>query len=290
MPARLAQHILRPAIDHWQGQHRWPVTLIVSVVGMTYLYALALRHLPHLPDGIAIACWVIAGGALLVWQIVGTLKAARLSMLAPADVSAVYGGYITALVAVVLVAINMMDGVTRHLPKPAPQALLESTTFKVSIDPAGQAITIDGELNYGSNAALEDLLAQHPDVHRVVLDSQGGRIFAARIVAEQISKRGLDTHVDGRCFSACTIAFMAGTRRTLAPEAQLGFHRYAFASRFAVQTVDADAEQQKDLDYFRDRGVKPDFLKRMFEARHDTIWQPDAATLHRAGVITALPE
>lgn len=290
MYPRLAQQLLRPAIDHWQGQHRWPATLIISVVGMTYLYALALQQLPHLPDSIAIACWVIVGSALLTWQIVGTLKAARLSMVAPADVSAVYGGYITALVAVILVAINMMDGVTRHFPKPVPQALLESTTFKISIDAEQRAITVNGELNYGSNAALEDLLAQHPDVTLLVLDSEGGRIFAARIVAEQISKRGLDTHVAGRCFSACTIAFMAGRRRTLAPEAQLGFHRYAFASRFAVQTVDAAAEQQKDLAYFRARGVRPDFLKRMFDARHDTLWRPDAETLHRAGVITALPK
>ena len=154
MYPRLAQQLLRPAIAHWQGQHRWPVTLIISVMGMTYLYALALQHLPHLPDGVAIACWVIVGCALLTWQIVGTLKAARLSMAAPADVSAVYGGYITALVAVILVAINMMDGVTRHFPKPAPQALLESTTFKLSIDETGQSVSINGELNYGSNAAL----------------------------------------------------------------------------------------------------------------------------------------
>ena len=119
MLARLTQQLLRPAIDHWQGQHRWPATLLVSVVGMTYLYYQVLLQLPLLPDAVAIACWVIIGCALLTWQIVGTLKAVNLSMVPPADVSSVYGGYVTILVAVILVGLNMMDGITRHLPKPA---------------------------------------------------------------------------------------------------------------------------------------------------------------------------
>ena len=174
-------------------------------------------------------------------------------------------------------------------PNPQPQALLESNLFKVSINQTARSITIDGELNYGSNAALMDLLEQHPKTERVVFNSEGGRIFAARIIAQQIQQRGLDTHVDAKCFSACTIAFIAGAKRTLGRKARLGFHRYAFANRFAVQTVDAVAEQQKDLDFFRTRGVKPDFLDRVFDARHDSLWQPDHATLHAAAVVTDPP-
>ena len=289
MLGRLIQRLLRPAIDHWQGQHRWPVTLLVSVVGVTYLYYAALKQLPPVPDAVAIACWVVVGLSLLVWQIVGTLKAVNLSMLPPADTSSVYGGYITIVVAVVLVGLNMMDGITRHLPKPKPLALLETSLFKISIDDTAQAITIDGELNYGSNAAVIDLLTRFPGTRRIIFNSKGGHIFAARSLARQIEQHGLDTHAGANCFSACTIAFIAGTRRTLAPKARLGFHRYAFANRFAVQTVDAAAEQQKDLDYFRSRGVQPDFLKRVYDASHDTVWQPDRATLYAAGVITELP-
>lgn len=290
MLARLTQRLLRPAIDHWQGQHRWPMTLLVSVVGMAYLYYQALLRMPLLPDSVAIACWVIIGCALLTWQIVGILKAINLSMVAPADVSSVYGGYITILVAVVLVGLNMMDGITRHFPKPKPQALLESGLFKVSINQTTRTISMDGELNYGSNAALVDLLKRYPKTKRILFNSEGGHIFAARIMAQQIQQRGLDTLVSANCFSACTIAFIAGAKRTLGRKARLGFHRYAFANRFAVQTVDAAAEQQKDLQYFRSRGVKPDFLKRVYDASHDTLWQPDHATLYAAAVITDRPK
>ncbi|MGI9480695.1 MAG: hypothetical protein ACR2PI_28690, partial [Hyphomicrobiaceae bacterium] len=255
MLARLTQQLLRPAIDHWQGQHSWPVTLLISVVGVTYLYYLALKQLSDLPDVIAIACWVVVGLALLTWQVGGILRAVRLSSVPPSDVSAVYGGYISILVAVVLIAINMMDGITRHMPQSTPGALLSSNLFDVSIDPDKKSITLRGELNYGSNAALEDLLARHPGTERVVFDSIGGQIFAARTIARRIERLGLDTHVEERCYSACTIAFIAGTRRTLGPQGRLGFHRYGYANRFLVQTVDPDTEQQNDLRFFRARGV-----------------------------------
>jgi hypothetical protein len=290
MIARLTLQLLRPAIDHWQGLHRWPVTLFVSVIAMSYLYNSALLQLPAWPDYIAIACWVIAGCLLLAWQIVGTLRAVNANLKFPVDVSAVYGGYITAAVAVVLVGLHMLDGVTRQLPKPIPQASLSSNLFAVSLDKTTNSVVIQGEINYGSNAALVDLIKQHPEIKRVVLDSSGGGIFVARAIAGLIQRQALDTHVDRRCFSACTLVFIAGTNRTLGPEGQLGFHKYAINLGFATQTVDAVAEQKKDLQYFRQRGVKANFVDRIFKADHNSIWRPDQATLLAASVISALPQ
>jgi len=289
MIARLTQHLLRPAIDHWQGHHRWPVTLLVSVIAMSYAYNAALLQLPAWPAAIAIACWVITGLALLAWQIVGTLRAANAHLKSPVDASAAYGGYITALVAVVLVGLNMLDGITRQLPKPIPRALMSSNLFAVSLDKATNSAVIQGEINYGSNAALIDLLKQHGSIKRVVLDSTGGGVFVAREVAALIKRRAMDTHVAHRCFSACTLVFMAGTNRTLGPTGRLGFHKYAFNLRVMNQAVDAAAEQKKDLEYFRQRGVKPAFLERIFKTDHNSIWQPDQATLRAAAVITATP-
>ncbi|MGI9480083.1 MAG: hypothetical protein ACR2PI_25505, partial [Hyphomicrobiaceae bacterium] len=75
----------------------------------------------------------------------------------------------------------------------------------------------------------------------------------------------------------------------LGPQGRLGFHRYGYANRFLVQTVDPDTEQQNDLRFFRARGVKQSFLDRVFEARHDSIWRPDHAALFAGAVITELP-
>ena len=150
-------------------------------------------------------------------------------------------------------------------------------------------IAIDGELNYDCSAALEDTLKNVSEVERIVLHSTGGQIFAARAMARRIERLRLDTHVDGDCFSACTIAFMAGANRTLGPHGQLGFHRYAFANRFRVQTVDPVAEQEKDRQFFLARGVRSDFLARVFEADNSQLWRPDHETLLAASVITAAP-
>jgi hypothetical protein len=290
MIARLTKQLLRPAVDHWHGLHPWPVTLIASVIALSYLYGAALLQLPTWPAYIAVPCWIIAGCLLLAWQIVGTLRAVNANLKPPVDVSAVYGGYITVAVAVVLVGLNMLDGVTRQFPKPIPRALMSSNLFAVSLDKATNSALIEGEINYGSNAALVDLLKQHPEIRRVVLDSTGGGVFVARTIASLIQRKALDTHVDRRCFSACTLVFMAGTNRTLGPSGRLGFHKYAFNLRVMTQAVDATTEQNKDLQYYRQRGVKPDFIDRIFKADHNSIWRPDQATLRAASVITAPPQ
>lgn len=290
MFVRSFKRLLRPVADHWQGAHHWLVTLAISVVGMTYIYSAALVRLPELPATGAIACWVGVGGGLLVWQITGVMRAINANLAPPVDVASVYGGYITIVVALVLVGVKMMDGVTSHLPKPEPIALLSSATFDVSVDRASRSISIKGEINYGVSAALGGALKRYPDAQRVVLRSTGGQIFAARTIARQIERRGLDTHVNGDCFSACTIVFMGGAKRTLGLKGQLGFHRYAGTNPFAVQTVDPVDEQQKDLDFFRKRGVAPTFLKEIFQAGHREIWRPDHKALLTASVITAVPQ
>lgn len=290
MIARSLHWLLQPALDHWRGAHHWMVTLGVSVIGATIVYGFALDRLPEMPSVMAIACWIGVGAGLLIWQVTGVMRAISANQVAPADVSAVYGGYITILVAVLLIGLKMMDGVTRYLPKPEPGALLVSNMFAVRIDKASGVVSVKGELNYGSNAALADVLKRHPEVKRVVLASEGGQIFAARTMAGQIEARGLDTHADGNCFSACTIAFMAGRNRTLGARGRLGFHRYAISNRFAVQTVDPEAEQDIDLAFFRRRGVKPAFLKEVFQAGHRDIWRPEHKALLAASVITAMPQ
>lgn len=294
MFARSVHWLLGPVVahvvDHWHGAHHWLLTLVFSVIGAVILYSFALDRLPAMPPAAAIACWVGAGLVLLVWQVTGVIRAIRANLEAPADVSAVYGGSVTILVAVLLLGLKMMDGVTRYLPKPEPGALLVSNLFAVGIDAASGVVSVKGELNYGSNAALADVLKRHPGAKRVVLASEGGQIFAARTMARQIEERGLDTHADGDCFSACTIVFMAGRNRTLGVDGRLGFHRYAISNRFAVQTVDPEAEQGIDLAFFRRRGVKPAFLKEVFQAGHRNIWRPGHKALLAASVITAMPQ
>lgn len=286
MLARLATQLLQPAIDHWHGRHAWPLTLIVSVFAATYLVALVLQPLTATPAYVAIPIWILAGCALLTWQVVGTLRAVKENLVPPADIFAATGGYATILVAVILVAFKTLDGISVQIPMPPPQTTMSSATYRISLNKATASVAMIGELNYGAAAALADTLKNQPNLRRVILNSTGGHIFAARAIAMAIQSHKLDTHVENNCFSACTIAFIAGATRTLAPEGSLGFHRYAFASQFNTPTIDPLAEQERDRRFFRSRGVSNAFLKRMFDAEHHRLWRPSHATLRAAAVLT----
>lgn len=242
--------------------------------------------LSPLPVGAAIAVWVSAGLALLGWQIVGAWRGARECSSAPVDVGGIWGGYIAILCAVVMVGIAIMDGVMTYLPKPPPTAGMSGPTFNVAFDAPNASVQLNGDLNYASTAALLDVLKREPQTRRVILNSDGGHVFAARALAEKLVPMKLRTHVDERCYSACTIVFMSGLQRTMGATGKLGFHRYAFANRFIVPTVDPETEQQKDIRFFRRQGVNADFLERVFKARHDRMWTPDRTSLLAASVLT----
>ena len=100
---------------------------------------------------------------------------------------------------------------------------------------------------------------------------------------ERIVDRGLDTYALHDCNSACTIAFVAGRRRWLAPGARLGFHRYAISGQSTL-FIDIEQEQRTDLAFYASRGVAPAFLGALFDKPHEDIWFPATDDLVAAGL------
>ena len=100
--------------------------------------------------------------------------------------------------------------------------------MRLTITDGGRTLAIEGPITFGLNRKVEALLAENADVRTIELSSIGGRVQEARKLARLIEARGFDTRSPKGCFSACTIAFMAGKERWLSPKAALGFHRYYF--------------------------------------------------------------
>ncbi len=73
----------------------------------------------------------------------------------------------------------------------------------------------------------------------VALSSGGGLLADGLMLGEMIRSRGLDTTVlaGTYCASSCTIAFMGGTRRTMARQATLMFHSPYTVEREATKVV-----------------------------------------------------
>ncbi|MXO58561.1 hypothetical protein GRI89_03265 [Altererythrobacter salegens] len=61
---------------------------------------------------------------------------------------------------------------------------------------------------------------------RVRLSSSGGYIKEALILGQMFRNMGIDTEIEGRCFSACTYAFLGGINRFY-KEGAMGVHRLA---------------------------------------------------------------
>jgi hypothetical protein len=158
-------------------------------------------------------------------------------------------------------------------------------TIRVSAD--GNAIAVAGGMNDGAAAALTAALDRAPGVKTVIFDSAGGWIREGRLVADVISQRGMATHVDVQCNSACTLAFLAGKERTLGPRGRLGFHQVRTLGRLAdQQTLDLEETQV----IYRNAGLPSNFVDRVMATPPEDIWYPTVTELLAAHAITRRTE
>lgn len=145
-------------------------------------------------------------------------------------------------------------------------------------------IHLEGPLCFGVSKDVAKMLKENPKVEGIILDSIGGRVYEGRELAKLISTYTLDTYSIKGCYSAATIAFIAGEKRFLGIGANLAYHQYE--AGYGLDTfVDMTKEQDKDLPFFRKQGVKSEFLDKLFHASHDDLWYPTVDEMLDAGVI-----
>ena len=157
--------------------------------------------------------------------------------------------------------------------------------WSLKLSDSGKAIRISGEIQFGLSDALGDLLEANPGVERLELESPGGSVREGLELAELVQKYSLDTEVRTYCDSACTLVFVAGSERSLAPGAELGFHRCR--SRLWYHALLYDDEHNAELArYFQSMGVSPAFAEKVISVSSDDVWYPSVDQLLAAGVMT----
>jgi hypothetical protein len=147
----------------------------------------------------------------------------------------------------------------------------------------GEVLEIAGSFSWSVPQNLQVALEAAPQVRIVSLNSPGGHVGPAMEVAEMIHSRGLATYVDRFCASACTLVFLAGRERWLAPGARLGFHQ-ARAPGFS--TAEADAVLRAAYERF---ALPRAFIARALRMPPIDLWFPKLGELHAAGIITGPP-
>jgi hypothetical protein len=153
---------------------------------------------------------------------------------------------------------------------------------RVEATPDGRTITLDGTFGEASVDKLQRVIDASPNATTLLLNSDGGRESAAEELALRVRQRHLNTLVQDRCLSACTFLFLAGNKREVADDAELGFHQST------VQGVSAMARtilDEKMAEYYRSYGVPQWFIDRIVATPPESIWYPTRDELKEAGVL-----
>ncbi len=154
--------------------------------------------------------------------------------------------------------------------------------------PGGTGIAFRGDITFGSARALLDLVRANPRVDQVRLESDGGYVHPALLVANALQLRGATTFVERSCLSACTVLFVGGKRRYLAEGGELGFHR-AWRDEAEEAESQATAGTNQGLRArFIARGVAPAFADRGLATPGGGKRDPTPEELLAAGVIDAV--
>ncbi|WIY23978.1 COG3904 family protein [Parasedimentitalea psychrophila] len=234
---------------------------------------------------------VAADALVFLWQVMRFQASADNHLRGMGGMTLIWGGYLVLLVSG-FASISLWWGSFLFAAQPETTELftdrmdrLHAAEYQLSLSDDGSSLSFSGTITYGLTKRATELLAANPQLVTVTLTSIGGHIYEARGFANLIRARGLNTVVKGDCSSACTLLFVAGTQRRLAPGARLGFHRYALEFGPLLPNLDLAKEQEKDLAFFRAQGISEAFLAQVFEQPSSALWYPSRQQALQAGLL-----
>lgn len=140
-----------------------------------------------------------------------------------------------------------------------------SSEAEASFEVDGEQALLSGVIGSSTPDAVEELLANHPEVTTIVLVSVPGSSDdeANLEAARAIRRAGLATHLpaNGEAASGGVDLFLAGAVRTFDPGARFGVHSWSTGEPgFHAADLDpTDAEHNRYLDYYNEMGVDEDF-------------------------------
>ncbi len=283
-------HYLR---RHWQGQLSLWVSVLVNLVVLRVLASLIQPFFspPQASVAVLVGYVLLAHIMLLIWQVVGVLRAAERYFLLSGFRAPALGAQIVAMMAVILTLPQYMVAYHSTLPPPAAADYLQrmdrehAAQYVLQLSPDRRSLSFSGLIALGATRRVRTLLRNNKTIQKLQITSQGGNIYEARGIAKAVIEYGLTTYATGECSSACTLVFAAGTTRSLAPGAQLGFHQYHLEQTRRILNVDPVQEQERDRKFFLSRGFSADFVARIFQARPTEIWFPDTEQLLSAHAV-----
>lgn len=281
-------------IRHWRGNFSLPrsywINSLISNIFIFVLFILSSQEVRHVRNlYIPIASLLFFWGVVvvvLIWQLVGTWRSAnRASIENPKSIWPNIAKFMMVLATLKFGADFVKDAPVQF--EDAYQAAIGDPAMGkrgIRVLADGTEIEISGPMARGQVEAFSDALVDSPRAHLIHLDSLGGRISVAEDIADIISGLGLDTLVDNRCASACTIVFLAGHRRWIRPSAKMGFHSGSFAGK------SGSLFNETFKLYYKSAGLPQTFIDRALGTPANSIWVPTTEELLAAHVVTDIAD
>ena len=185
--------------------------------------------------------------------------------------------------------------------------VVEGDTLIFNTDVFRDSRTQSARIFYDDDNLFGDMIMNHPDVTRVLVQGSGGSSKAAEGIVRKIIEFGLDTVATNRCGSSCSTIFLAGDRRTLEQGGWLCFHhawttasdyREIYTSgkdyndwkdefEFAQEVFDNGQIASRDyITFLVSRGVSLDFALKTVTYSANDAWCPSREELLMHGVLT----
>lgn len=161
----------------------------------------------------------------------------------------------------------------------------DTPAFAIELHQNDTRLTLSGGLPFGTTEAIKQTLKQNPSIRLIELNSQGGRIGEAFALYDLIREKRLATYTGDVCASACTLAFLAGTRKYIGLHGQLGFHTSSVNGLSGINFPEINADMRATL---QRHGLPEEFIDHALNVPSDRLWFPSHADLLKAHVIDAV--
>ncbi len=287
---------------HWRGELPLGIAFWVNLVGIGLVVFvienLAKHSVINQPERllvVAIVSLLLFRLILYPWQAMGVLRSCERALMEYKNVIWIRCAQAVAVLGILVIFVDGLQVLRLYISMRHERAELarlaadNEITYTLNLQSNNYA-HLKGFLEPGITKELKALTDQHPTIDTIILDSEGGRVYEARGIAVLAEKRGLGTYSTTGCYSACTIAFAGGVKRALAPNAQMGFHRYKLDAKYALPFMDVDKELEKDFKFLLQRGIDTSFLEKVFDTPPESMWVPSHKVLLEAGVIHDVAE
>ncbi|HEX5459551.1 MAG TPA: GYF domain-containing protein [Steroidobacteraceae bacterium] len=147
---------------------------------------------------------------------------------------------------------------------------------QIQMLPGGREVEIRGPMEAGLAARLQKVLEAHPAVRFVHLNSPGGWVTEGVRLARVIHAARLGTYTATGCYSACVLAFAAGSPRVLDPQARLGLHSTSGRDADPIFITLGNELYRKVLLRY---GVSPQLAAWSTSTPSGDLWMPDPKEL-----------